>query len=92
MLYSSYKSTKKCIYWFKEKGDFENYFKIIALQASLFTYVVAMTFMNRLRAEILYWLILYTACAYNIYVIKSSDSAVRNDNDNENSVSLPNDP
>jgi len=72
MLYSSYKSIQKCIISLKEKGDFENYFKIIMLKAAVLSYLIAMTFMNRFRAEILYWLILYTACAYNIYVLKPS--------------------
>jgi len=73
MVYSSFKSTRECISNIKEKGDFENYFKILALEAALLCYLVAMSFMNRFRAEILYWLILYTACAYNIYVIKASE-------------------
>lgn len=74
MLYSGFKSTRACISKLKEKGDFENYFKIITLEAALLSYIVAMTFMNRFRAEILYWLVLYTACAYNIYMIKSSEN------------------
>jgi preprotein translocase subunit Sss1 len=69
-LYSSFQTTRKCLKVLKEKGDADEYFKIIMLQAACLAYVVAMTFMNRFRAEILYWLILYTACAYNIYVLK----------------------
>ncbi len=71
MIYSSYITTRKCLRRLKEDKDIENYFKIIALQAACFSYLIAMSFMNRFRAEILYWLILYTACAYNIYVLKS---------------------
>ena len=73
LIYSSFKSTRKCITNLKEKGAFENYFKILTLEAALLSYIISMTFMNRFRAEILYWLILYTACAYNIYVIKPSE-------------------
>jgi len=73
MVYSSFRTTRKCISILREKGDFGNYFKIISLEAALISFLVAMSFMNRFRAEILYWLILYTACAYNIYVIKSPD-------------------
>ena len=74
MLYTSFKSTRKCISMLKMKSDYDSYYKIIALEAALLSFLVAMTFMNRFRAEILYWLILYTTCAYNIYVIKSSDN------------------
>jgi len=35
----------------------------------LISFLVTATFMNRFRAEALYWIILYTACAYNIYVL-----------------------
>lgn len=73
MVYSSFKTTRKCISHLRKKGDFDNYFKVISLEAALLSFMVAMSFMNRFRAEILYWLILYTACAYNIYVIKSQD-------------------
>jgi hypothetical protein len=54
----------------KQKADADNYFKIIAIQASFLCFIVIMTFLNRLRAEILYWLILYSAVAYNIFVLK----------------------
>lgn len=70
LLYSSFKSTKKCKLLLKQNGNFDQYFKVIAIEASLIAFVVAMTFLNRYRAEILYWCVLYTACAYNIYVIK----------------------
>ncbi|HEB66734.1 MAG TPA: O-antigen ligase domain-containing protein [Gammaproteobacteria bacterium] len=64
--------TKKAL---KEEGRVDDYFKVIAIQAALIAFVVAMTFLNRLRAEILYWCILYTACAYNIYVLRPRKEA-----------------
>ena len=73
MIYSSYATTRICLRRLKEDKDIENYFKIIALQAACVAYLIAMSFMNRFRAEILYWLILYTACAYNIYVLKFAE-------------------
>ena len=51
----------------------EQYFKVIAIGCGLFCFVISMTFLNRFRAEILYWLVLYTAVAYNIYVLKSTE-------------------
>jgi O-antigen ligase len=82
MLYSTFKSTRVCISNLKEKGDFENYFKLITFEAALLSFIVSMTFLNRFRAEILYWLILYTACAYNIYAIKPSESGKIDDKAN----------
>lgn len=70
MLYASAKTTQMCKARLKERKEVDNYFKVVALQGSLIAFIVAMTFLNRLRAEILYWCILYTAIAYNIYVLK----------------------
>jgi len=76
MVYSSYKTIRKCILALKEKEDFENYFKMISLSAALISYLIAMSFMNRFRAEILYWMVLYSACAYNIFILKASNDNV----------------
>jgi O-antigen ligase len=72
MLWSSYKTTNKCKDTLSKQGDIDNFFKIIALQAAGLCFIISMTFLNRLRAEILYWLILYSAIAYNIYIVKPS--------------------
>jgi hypothetical protein len=70
MVYSSYKTLNMCKKALKERKQIDEYFKVIALQAMLISFLVGMTFLNRMRAEILYWCILYSACAYNIYVLK----------------------
>jgi len=71
MVYSSIKSLRMCMATLKEKEDLENYFKTVGILAATLSYLISMTFMNRLRAEMLYWFVLYSACAYNIYVIKA---------------------
>ena len=80
MLYASLKTSFITRRALKERQDVDNYFKVIALQCALLAFVIAMTFMNRMRAEILYWCVLFIACAYNIYVVnydsKSGKSAV----------------
>jgi hypothetical protein len=73
LLRSCYKSTSQCKKRFKEQKDINRYFQIVALEASLIAFVVCMTFINRFRAEVLYWLILFIACAYNIYIVKSDE-------------------
>jgi len=72
MLYTSFKATRKCKQLLRKQSSIDDYFKILALEAALITFIVSMTFINRLRAEVFYWLILYTACAYNIYVLKNT--------------------
>jgi len=61
------RTTKKL----KIENRIEPYFKVLAIGCSLFCFVISMTFLNRFRAEILYWCILYTAVAYNIYFLRS---------------------
>ena len=70
MLRSCFKATGKCKKLFKERKDVYRYFHMIALEAGLISFILSMTFINRYRSEILYWLILFTMCAYNIYIVK----------------------
>jgi hypothetical protein len=53
-------------------GDHRRYFKVIAVGTALICFCVTMTFVNRFRAEILYWCLLYTGVIYNVYVLKST--------------------
>lgn len=81
MIYSCFRTAKLCKNKLVKDDDIDNYFKIIALEAALIAFIVAMTFLNRMRAEILYWCVLYIACAYNIYVLKApkvADTKVKN--------------
>lgn len=70
MLFSSLWCLKKAKQIAREENDPDSYFKLIAIQCACIAFAIAMTFMNRMRAEILYWLVLFCACAYNVYVIK----------------------
>ncbi|MDY6919956.1 MAG: O-antigen ligase family protein [Pseudomonadota bacterium] len=70
MLISSFRATMKCKRKLSKETLFDEYYKIVAIEASLLAFIVAMTFMNRFRAEILYWCVLYTACAYNVFILK----------------------
>ncbi|MFT2090389.1 O-antigen ligase family protein [Paraglaciecola sp. 2405UD69-4] len=70
MLWAAFRTTNLAKKKVKEAKNVEVYFKIIAIQCALVSFLVAMTFLNRLRGEVLYWLLLYTACIYNVYVMK----------------------
>lgn len=78
MIYYSFRTAYKASQRLKLQGDVNRYFKVIAISCALLCFVVCMTFVNRIRAEILYWCVLYTAIAYNIFVLKSPDSKIAN--------------
>lgn len=63
------------------RREYESYFKILALECALVGYLVAATFINMFRAQILYWMILFLALAIKIYYLQpraqSEDSALK---------------
>lgn len=75
MCYSTFKCLQKCRNLLKANNDVDEYFKIVAVQGAFISFLVSMSFLNRSRAEILYWLVMISACAYNIYVLKDQNKA-----------------
>lgn len=74
LMFSCYRCLRKVRYYLKSQGDIDQYFKVIAIQCSLVSYLVCATFMNRYRAEILYWIILFVAVAYNLlYIVPNKE-------------------
>ncbi|MGS2721742.1 O-antigen ligase family protein [Paraglaciecola aestuariivivens] len=65
--FSTMSKTRKVL---KDKNQIDEFFKVRAIEAALIAFIISMTFINRLRADVLYWCVLYSACAYNIYVLK----------------------
>ncbi|OZG73429.1 hypothetical protein BTA51_10410 [Hahella sp. CCB-MM4] len=70
MLVVVWRTLNLCKKELRKRNHVDEYFKIVALQAACIAFLLAMTFINRLRAEVLYWLVLFSACAYNLYVLK----------------------
>jgi hypothetical protein len=71
MVFYSHRTIAKCrMIHSKSLSPSDNY-RLVAIQAALFGFVITMTFLDRLRTDMLYWCILYTACAYSIYQSKS---------------------
>ena len=70
MLLSAYFTLRKIRKYLAKSGNIDAYFKMYALQCALMCFAVSMTFMNRFRAEILGWLILFIAASYNVYFLK----------------------
>ncbi len=52
------------------RGENATYFKLLALECALISYLVAGTFINQFRAEILYWMVLLVAIGTNVYYLQ----------------------
>lgn len=70
MLFSLWRLSRKAKKWLLEQGENSAYFKVLALECALFGYLVAGSFINRFRAEILYWMIVLLAIGINIYFLQ----------------------
>jgi O-antigen ligase len=77
MLIASFRALSKVKKNMSIDTMYAEHWKMTAIQGSLITFAVSMTFLNRMRAEVLYWLILYSACAYNLYVLKADKNIVK---------------
>lgn len=70
LVVSCFRLTAKLKRKFFLSKDVHNYFQTLAIEAALITFLVAGTFIDRFRAEIFYWLVMFIACAGNIYLFK----------------------
>ena len=69
-----------------ERGDYRAYFKLIALESAMIAYFVAATFIDRIRAEVFWWSILFLMMASNVYYLKyQKNKKVRKNNSRLNS-------
>lgn len=48
--------------------DFVNSAMVLSLSSGLITFIVAMTFINRMRGEVLYWFVALSVCCVNIFL------------------------
>jgi O-antigen ligase len=85
MILACFRTSKKCKKVLRNNNDIDNYFKMLALEAALIAFILAASFLNRFRAEVLYWLVMYTAVAYNIYVLQPLKNKERQVTNTENS-------
>lgn len=73
ILVSLYRMSAKAKKFVLSRKEYSNYFKILALECALMSFLVAGTFINRFRAEVLYWMILFLALAIKIYYLQRKD-------------------
>lgn len=79
LLGSSFNATRKLRLFFIKNEHSSNYFKIVAMEAALMSYLIAGTFINRFRGEVLFWLILFISCSTWIYLKKNEkNNATKN--------------
>lgn len=78
MLFALFRQSRHAKRYAIEGGDSRTYFKILALECALIGYMVAATFIDRFRAEILYWMILFLALAIKFHYLlpKEEQSSV----------------
>lgn len=76
-LISLYRITQKTKQKVLADGNNARYFKILALECALISYLVAGSFINQFRAEILYWMLLLVAAAVNVYYLQQKESSAQ---------------
>ena len=69
-LISLFRLSRKAKKWVLENDENVSYFKLLALECALLGYLAAGSFINRFRAEILYWMILLLAIGINVYFLQ----------------------
>jgi hypothetical protein len=84
LLYSCYRLSKRTKMYLIENEKSTEYFKVVAIETALLSFLVAATFINKFRSELLYWLILFLACGANIYYLQ--DKALVKDDATKNKV------
>ena len=70
ILFSLYRLSRNTKRYLLEQGRTDAYFQMLSLEAALLSYIVAATFIDRIRAEMFYWLFLFIAVAGNVYYLQ----------------------
>ncbi len=52
------------------EGRTDEYFRVVALEVALLSYMLSASFIDRFRSEILWWMILFVAAAGNVYYLQ----------------------
>lgn len=74
LLYSCYRLSKKTKQHLVEAEKSDEYFKVVAIETALLSFLIAATFINLFRSQLLYWLILFLACGANIYYFQDKEA------------------
>ena len=74
IIYTTYRSLKQLRRHYWEIKDVYGYYFTHAILSSYIGVLVASSFINQFRTQIVYWLILFTACLFNIAILKKKNS------------------
>jgi len=70
VIFSLFKSSAKAKKYLVGSKDHSAYFKVLAIECSVVSYFVAATFIDRVRAEVFWWVVLFLMIATNVYYLK----------------------
>jgi hypothetical protein len=73
LLVSTFKLSRNTKQHLINVENYDAYFKMLALEGALLSFLVAASFIDSARSEMLYWLTLFIAIASNIYYLRFSD-------------------
>ncbi|MGM0953176.1 MAG: O-antigen ligase family protein [Pseudomonadota bacterium] len=71
LLFSLYRISRQTKRYLLEQENTDAYFKMLALECALIGFLIAGSFIDRFRAEVLYWMILFLAAAVNVYYLQA---------------------
>jgi O-antigen ligase len=66
LILSNYNTMKKLRKQFLQNSDTVLYWQTVSIEASFFSYLIGIMFLDKLYAVIFYWMMLIIACFYNI--------------------------
>src|SRR5690554_748719 len=75
LLVSVFKVSRKTKAYLIDIENYEAYFKMLALEGAFISFLIAASFINRARAEVFFWLIMFIAVASNIYYLKFNNKS-----------------
>ena len=75
VIYTTYNSLIQVKRRYLEIHDIHGYYFTHALLSSYIGVLVASSFINQFRTQIVYWLVLFTACLFNINLLRKNDSS-----------------
>lgn len=67
LIVSCFRAIRRTQRSLRDPDDPSSYFLAVAIESGLIAYLVAGTFIDQFRAQILYWMILFVCCAWKIY-------------------------
>lgn len=74
LILSCYRLTSRTKKYLLKQNDSYHYFLVVAIEGALLTFIITGSFIDEFRSEVYYWLIMFTACAGNIFLLNSDNS------------------